>query len=49
MAGFPFSQMEVRLVPHLSLPELLIILVIFMLFFGVGKPLEVGRALARAS
>ena len=38
---------EVRVMPHLGVPELLIILVIFMLIFGVGKLPEVGKALGQ--
>jgi len=40
LGGFervPSLEMEVRLMPNLGMPELLIILVIFMLIFGVGK------------
>ena len=33
--------------PHLGVPELLIILVIFMLMFGVGKLPEVGKAVGQ--
>lgn len=33
--------------PHLGVPELLIILVIFMLIFGVGKLPQVGKALGQ--
>ncbi len=33
--------------PNLGMPELLIILVIFMLIFGVGKLPEVGKALGQ--
>ena len=36
------------LLPTLGAPELLIILVIIMLFFGVGKLPEVGRALGKS-
>jgi sec-independent protein translocase protein TatA len=38
---------EVRLMPHLGMPELLIVLVIFMLVFGVGKLPQVGKALGQ--
>jgi len=31
--------------PHLGVPELLIILVIFVLVFGVGKLPQIGKAL----
>ena len=34
--------------PHLGMPELLIVLVIFMLIFGVGKLPEVGKALGQS-
>lgn len=34
--------------PHLGVPELLIILVIVVLVFGVGKLPEVGSSLGRA-
>ena len=40
--------MEVRLTPHLGVPELLIILVIFVLVFGVGKLPQVGKALGQS-
>ena len=33
--------------PHLGVPELLIILVIFVLVFGVGKLPQVGKALGQ--
>jgi len=34
--------------PNLGMPELLIVLVIFMLIFGVGKLPEVGKALGQS-
>jgi len=34
--------------PHLGVPELLIVLVIFMLVFGVGKLPQVGKALGQS-
>ena len=34
--------------PNLGMPELLIILVIFMLIFGVGKLPQVGKALGQS-
>ncbi|MGQ9493795.1 MAG: twin-arginine translocase TatA/TatE family subunit [Anaerolineae bacterium] len=34
--------------PHLGVPELLIILVIVILLFGVGRLPEVGAALGKA-
>jgi len=37
--------MEVGRMPHLGVPELLIILVIIVLVFGVGKLPQVGKAL----
>jgi len=33
--------------PHLGVPELLIILVIFVLVFGVGKLPQIGKALGQ--
>lgn len=33
--------------PHLGVPELLIILVIFILVFGVGKLPQIGKALGQ--
>ena len=33
--------------PHLGVPELLIILVIIVLVFGVGKLPEIGKALGQ--
>ena len=33
--------------PHLGVPELLIILVIFVLVFGLGKLPQVGKALGQ--
>jgi sec-independent protein translocase protein TatA len=36
-----------RHVPHLGVPELLIILVIFMLVFGIGKLSQIGKALGQ--
>ena len=33
--------------PHLGMPELLIILVIFVLVFGVGKLPQLGKALGQ--
>ena len=33
--------------PNLGLPELLIILVVFLLIFGVGKLPQVGKALGQ--
>lgn len=36
---------EVRLMPHLGMPELVILLVIFMLIFGVGKLPVVRRSI----
>ena len=35
--------------PHLGVPELLIVLVIFMLMFGVGKLPQIGKALGQGS
>lgn len=34
--------------PHLSMPELIVILVIVIAIFGVGKLPEVGGAIGRA-
>jgi len=34
--------------PNLGMPELLIVLVIFMLIFGVGKLPQVGKALGQS-
>jgi sec-independent protein translocase protein TatA len=39
--------MEVRLMPSLGVPELLIILVIIVLVFGVGKLPQIGKALGQ--
>jgi sec-independent protein translocase protein TatA len=39
--------MEVRVMPHLGVPELLIILVIIILIFGVGKLPQIGKALGQ--
>ena len=33
--------------PHLGLPELVIVLVIFMLIFGVGKLAQIGKAVGQ--
>ena len=33
--------------PHLGMPELLIVLVIFVLIFGVGKLPQIGKALGQ--
>ena len=33
--------------PHLGVPELLIIMVIFILVFGVGKLPQIGKALGQ--
>jgi len=33
--------------PHLGVPELLIIMVIFVLVFGVGKLPQIGKALGQ--
>jgi len=33
--------------PNLGMPELLIVLVIFMLIFGVGKLPQIGKALGQ--
>ncbi len=33
--------------PHLGVPELLIILVIFILVFGVGKLPQIGKAVGQ--
>ena len=35
------------MIPHLGIPELLIILVIIMIVFGVGRLPEIGGALGR--
>jgi len=40
LSGSPYG---VRLEPILGIPELVIVLVIFMLIFGVGKLPVVGR------
>jgi len=40
-------QTEVRRMPHLGVPELLIIMVIFVLVFGVGKLPQIGKALGQ--
>lgn len=34
--------------PHLGVPELLIILLIFVLIFGVGRLPEIGKALGQS-
>jgi sec-independent protein translocase protein TatA len=39
--------MEVTRMPNLGVPELLIILVIIILIFGVGKLPELGKALGQ--
>jgi len=39
--------MEVRLMPHLGVPELLIILLIFVLVFGVGKLPQIGKVVGQ--
>jgi sec-independent protein translocase protein TatA len=39
--------MEVRLMTHLGVPELVIILVIIVLVFGVGKLPQIGKALGQ--
>ena len=38
---------EVTIMPHLGVPELLIILVIIVLVFGVGKLPQIGKALGQ--
>jgi len=47
LTGSPSLEIEVRLVPHLGVPELLIILVIFVLVFGVAKLPQIGGALGQ--
>jgi sec-independent protein translocase protein TatA len=47
VSGSPFLQTEVRVIPHLGVPELLIILVIIVLVFGVGKLPQIGKALGQ--
>jgi sec-independent protein translocase protein TatA len=39
--------MEVRHMPHLGVPELLIILLIIVLVFGVGKLPQIGKAVGQ--
>jgi sec-independent protein translocase protein TatA len=34
--------------PHLGLPELIVILVIIMIIFGVGRLTDIGPALGKA-
>lgn len=35
------------MIPHLGMPELIIILVLVLIIFGVGRLSEVGRALGK--
>jgi sec-independent protein translocase protein TatA len=46
-SGSPSRRLEVGRRPHLGVPELLIILVIFVLVFGVGKLPQIGKALGQ--
>ncbi len=42
------QRQEVEVLPHLGIGELLIILLIVVLIFGVGKLPEIGGALGRS-
>ena len=46
-SGSPSLGVEARVIPHLGVPELLIILVIIVLVFGVGKLPQTGKALGQ--
>jgi sec-independent protein translocase protein TatA len=41
--------MEVTQMPNVGVPELLIIMVIIILIFGVGKLPQIGKAVGRAT
>jgi len=47
LSGSPSLCMEVEVTPHLGVPELLVILVIIVLVFGVGKLPQIGKAVGQ--